>query len=200
MSSCWISSEKAIDLLHRLPARPGARLGEEPLEDRQRAVDAHRQDDVRGHVVRVDVEHRVREEPVVERRVLAARLAQEAPVDADLLARLQLADRRVLLRVVAELLDPVGVVVELLEELRVGDRQVVALQVVVDVDLPVALDQVLAPLDEAHAVDVVAGARDLRRDRAHHLAQRRGGRPRGRRRRTGPIGRPAPASGRSPPC
>ena len=156
--------------------------------------DAQRQDHVRRHVVLVDVEHRVREEPVVERRVLGARLAQVAPVDADLLPRLELADRGVLLGVVAELLDPVGVVVELLEELRVRDRQVVALEVVVDVDLPVALDQVLAPLDQAHV-----GPRHSRRQPPRpgsRPAPRRaaGRRRRGRRRRTGPIGRPAPAS------
>jgi hypothetical protein len=79
----------------------------------------------------------------------------------------------VLLRVVAKLLDPVGVVVELLEELRVGDRKVVALQVIVDVDLPVALDQVLTPLDQAHVIHVVAGRSHLGGDGAQHLQQRR---------------------------
>ena len=67
-----------------------------------------------------------------------------------------------LLRVVAELLDPVRVVVELLEQLRVRDRQVVALEVVVDVDLPVALDDVVAPLHQPHGRHVVAGRGDLR--------------------------------------
>src|SRR6266581_6319187 len=36
-------------LLHRLPAWPGAGLGEEPLEDGQRLVDAEREDQVRAH-------------------------------------------------------------------------------------------------------------------------------------------------------
>ena len=76
-------------LLHRLPAGARAGLGEEPLEDRQRPIRAERQDDVRGHVVLVDVEHRVREEPVVEGRVLCAGLAEVAPIDAELLAGLQ---------------------------------------------------------------------------------------------------------------
>ena len=53
------------------------------------------------------------------------------------------------------------------------DRQVVALEVVVDVDLPVALDDVVAPLDERACGRRRSRPRHLGRDGAHHLGQRR---------------------------
>src|ERR1700730_14905236 len=158
-------------LLHRLPAGPCARLGEEPFEDRERLVHAEREDDVRAHAVLVDVQHRVREEPVIQRIVLRTRHADVAPVAAWHLARLELTDGRVLLRVVAERLDAVLVVVELFEQARVCDRQVIALEIVVDVDLPVALDDIVAALYPSHGGKVITRAPDLVRDRAYPIGQ-----------------------------
>src|SRR5256885_8590447 len=48
----------------------------------------------------------------------------------------------------------------------------VSLQVVVDVDLPVALDDVVAPLHELHLLDVVAGRGDFAGDSAKDLSER----------------------------
>ena len=106
----------------------------------------------------------------MERLALAVGGAHVAPVAAQLLTLPELAYGRMLLGVAAEGLDPVGVVVELAKELGLGDGQVVALEVVVDVDLPVALDQVLTRLDEAHALDVVTDRPYLVRYRAEHVA------------------------------
>src|SRR5213593_3579688 len=161
-------------LLHRLPARAGARFGEVPLEDCQRPFGAVGEDDVGAQVVLVDVQHRVRKDPVVEGVLLRARHADVAAVAARHLAGLQLPDRRVLLGVVAKRLHPVVVVLELLEETGVRDRKVVALEVVVDIHLPVARDVVVAALDQTHRVEVVAGPGDLRGDGANPVGERRG--------------------------
>src|ERR1700737_1572452 len=103
-------------LLHRLPTRARPRLREEPFEDRERLVDAQREDEVGAHVVLVDVEHRVREDPVVEGVLLTPRLPDVAPVTTRFLTRLQLPDGGMLLRVVGEGLPPVRVVAPLLTQ------------------------------------------------------------------------------------
>ena len=66
-----------------------------------------------------------------------------------------------LLGVVAKGFDAVVVVLELLEQAGVRDGQVIALEIVVDVHLPVAGDVVIAVLDQPHRVEVIAGGRDL---------------------------------------
>ncbi len=78
-----------------------------------------------------------------------------------------------LLGVVAEGLDPVLVVVDLLEQARVRDRKVIALEVVVDVHLPVASDVVVAALDQPHPAEVITRGGDLRRYGADPISQRR---------------------------
>ena len=78
-----------------------------------------------------------------------------------------------LFRVVAKRLDAVLVVVELLEQARMSDREVIALEVVVDIHLPVALDDVVAALDPAHGGQVVAGFVDLVGDHTDPVGQRR---------------------------
>jgi hypothetical protein len=131
---------------------------------------------VRRHVVRIDVEHRVGEDPVVEGVLLAIRGAHVPPVAPQLLAGSELTHRSVLAGVPAERLHPIAVVVELPEQRGVGDRDVVALEVVVDVDLPGALDLVVAAFHEAHRIEVEAGRPGLLGDRAQHGGQGGGGR------------------------
>src|SRR2546428_13340736 len=45
--------------------------------------------------------------------------------------------------------------------------------IVVDVDLPVALDDLVTPLDQLHPLSLIAGSRHLLRDAAQHLRERR---------------------------
>ena len=52
-------------------------------------------------------------------------------------------------------------------------RQVVAFQVVIHVDLPVALDYIIAPEGVPQAIHGAADGGGLLRDRPHHLRQRR---------------------------
>ena len=58
-------------------------------------------------------------------------------------------------------------------EPRVGGRAVVALEVVLDGDLPVALELVLAPVAEAERAEVHPRGVDVRRGRAERLLERR---------------------------
>src|SRR5205085_772648 len=64
---------------------------------------------------------------------------------------LGLLERRVLDRVVAACLGAVLRIVDLAEQSRMDDRDVIALQVVVDVDLPVAVEEPLLARGEAEA-------------------------------------------------
>ena len=69
-------------------------------------------------------------------------------------------------------LDAILVVVELLVQPRVHHRQVIALEVVVDVDLPVAGDLVVLPHHPPHALGVEV--RRALRDVLEEIAERRG--------------------------
>ncbi len=167
MSSCWTWSrerERARELLGDAGA---VGLQHVPLEARQRFLGSQRQDDVGLQIVGVEVEHQVGKDPVVEGFGRGA-LGEVAAVERVLVLR---ADGRVLLRVVRGRLDPIGAVVELLEELRVHDRDVVPLEVVVHVDLPVARDLVVVLLEEPHVLEGKGGG--LFRNRAEHLLEGR---------------------------
>ena len=120
-------------------------VAEEPLEDGQRAVGAERQDEVRREVVGIDVQHQVRIDPVVLAR--RSRLRRIASQPSGVLAR---PDRRVLQRPAAARLGRVARVVDLLHEPGVDDRDVVPLEIVVDVDLPVAVELPVLPGGEPH--------------------------------------------------
>src|SRR3954453_7703129 len=146
--------DRLVDLLaHRIG------IAEEPLEHRPRAALPEGEDEVRREIVGIDVQHQVRIDPVV----------------ADLIAANALGafQRRVLDREPRLRLRPVLRVIELTEERRMHDRDVIALEVVVDVDLPVAGQLPLFARGEAIATEVVAHDRaeefgergDLMRDR-----------------------------------
>ena len=82
--------------------------------------------------------------------------------------------RRDLRRIVAERFDAVLSVIEQAAEAGVGRRKVVALEVVVDIDLPVALDDVIAAAGEFQLADGAAHLRNLGGNGAEHLGERRG--------------------------
>ena len=89
--------------------------------------------------------------------------------------------RPVLAREGRVLLEQVGVRrdVDRLREARMGDGAVVALEVVLDADLPVRLVLGLRPLMEDERVDVDAALRDDARQLAEVIGQRLGVRDRG---------------------
>src|SRR5262249_48187849 len=133
----------------------GVAVGE-PLENGKGTLGADRQNDVGAQVVGIDVEHIIGEDPVVERfiggvgKLVAARLAGVAR-----------ANGRDLRRIVAERIDAVLRVVELAEEARVRGGQVIALEVVIDIHLPVALDGVVAAVGEVEPIYGAAHLRDF---------------------------------------
>ena len=145
----------------------------EPLEDGERAIEPEREDGVELQVVGVEVEHQVGEDPVVERALLvvAAQVAAVAPEHAA--GRVARAQRRVLRRVEAARHHLVAVVVDRAVEARMRDRDVVALEIVVDVDLPVGGQRVVAALERHQLGEAEAGRLDLGRDLAQELGERR---------------------------
>ena len=145
----------------------------EPLEDGERAIEPERHDRVELQVVGVEVEHQVGEDPVVEGALLvvAAQVAAVAPEHA---ARgVARAQRRVLRRVEAARHHLVAVVVDRAVEARVRDRDVVALEIVVDVDLPVRLQGVVAALERHQLGEAEPGRFDLGGDLAQEVGERR---------------------------
>ncbi len=164
MSWSWISSENSTVERTASLVSAFSGFGEEPLEDRQRALVSERQDQVGREVVRIDVQHQVGIDPEVERLVLAA-LALQPSGPA-------LPDGRVLQGVAAARLRDVARVVELLHEGRVDDRDVVPLEVVVHVDLPVALDRPLLARGGTHRLEPAAG--EARRKVFQRFGERRG--------------------------
>ena len=107
--------------------------------------------------------------------------------------------------VVAPRLDPILLVIQLLVQRRVNERDVIPLEVVVDVDLPVARDLVFAPLDARIGEARIEGTRAGRSSRK---CARGGALGRGWRTPAAPTPRPAAArdasrrrrSGARPPC
>ena len=169
MSSSWISSLNARSFVHAgsVAASAGG-VRRVPLEHHAAAVVAERDDDVRLHLPHVDVEHHVREEPHVHR---FRRRPSSPDRTADRgVAAVHRTQRRVLDGEVAVRLDAVVVVVELLVQPRVHDREVIALEVVVDVDLPVAGDLPLLAHHVAHRTRSGRARRDAGRPRARRAA------------------------------
>ena len=123
-----------------------------------------------AQVIRIDVEHEVGEDPVIERA-----LASSAELVAPRLASAGGADRRDLRGIIAKRFHPVLRVIQLAEEAGMRRGQVVALQVIVDVDLPVALDDVVAADGVPQLIDRAAQGSDFARDRPHHFGERRRG-------------------------
>ena len=131
----------------RIHRRVDRRMFGVPLEHHAAAIVAEREDDVRLHLPEVDVEHHVREKPRVHRFGRFRRRWVVLPVAAP---RVEWAQRRVLDGEEPARLDDVVVVVELLVQPRVHHGDVIALEVVVDVDLPVAGDLPLLAHHVAH--------------------------------------------------
>ena len=126
----------------------------EPFKDGQRLVIPQRHDEVRGKIVGIDVEHQVRKNPEIQRFVelLVARFVEAL----SFVHRFRRAQRCKLLRIVAVGDRLVLRVVNLTHKPRVRDGDVVSLQIVVDVDFPVAIENVVAALREFRSLEMEA--------------------------------------------
>ena len=118
-----------------------------------------RDNDINLHVVRIEVQHEVGKDPVVERTLfaIAAQIAPIAPGNSP--ARRQRADGRVLCGVVTERLNTVLIIVNFTKETGMGNRDMVAFQIIVYIDLPVAVHNVVTSLDQLHLANVKVGGR-----------------------------------------
>ncbi len=115
----------------------------EPFENRQRFFlrDGHNQ--VRGDIVWINVEHQVRKNPKIERFLQTCSRRVKA---FSRILGLHGSDRRKLLRIVAKRFRAVLRVIDFTHQPRMRDGDVVALEVVVDVNLPIAIEHVVAAL------------------------------------------------------
>ena len=120
-------------------ARP-RRLGDVPLENGSRPLWFQREHDIERDVVGVNVEHPIGKHPEIE---CVPRVGRVQPLRR---RGSRATERRVLTRVETVRLHAVPGVIQLPEQAGMGSGDVVAFEVVVDVDLPVAGDVVDAPL------------------------------------------------------
>src|SRR6202795_1531519 len=148
---------------------PQISLGQIPFKNRQRALGLQGQDDVERDVIGIAVEHPVGKDPeIIGGQVIAGLLVPARGGVSGLGA----ADRAPLADILGIRLDGVGVVVDFAIERRVDARQVVSLEIVVDIGLPVAVHAVGAALGKLHAAEreLLGMGRQL----AQRLAQRAG--------------------------
>src|SRR6266851_4832146 len=156
-----IFAEANIFLLHFVAEGNGAfdallmfrrtQIVEKPLEDGERFVVRERNDDVRGDVIRIDVEHQVRKNPKIK-CVLEPRAGRVHPLAR--VFRFHGTERRELLRVVAESVRAIMRVVYFFHQAGMGDGDVIALEIVVYVNLPVAIDDVVAALGKLQTFEL----------------------------------------------
>src|SRR5215469_12259029 len=126
-------------LLHRL----GLRVAEKPLKNRQGLVVRKRHDRIGLNIVGVNVQHQIRKNPKVQRLGQARARLVHALMH---ISWSHLLHRPQLLRVIPERLGAVSWIINLFHQPRMHDRNVVALKIIVDVHLPVAVHIIFAPL------------------------------------------------------
>src|SRR6202795_4552382 len=129
---------------------PQISLGQIPFKNCQRALGPQGQDDVERDVIGIAIEHPVGKDPeIIGGQVITGLLIPAWGGVSGLGA----ADRAPLTDILGIRLDGVGVVVDFTIERRVDTRQVVSLEIVVDVGLPVAVHFAGAALGELHTVE-----------------------------------------------
>src|SRR5260221_8197660 len=120
------------------------RVMEKPFKDGEGFVGGERNDDVGGNIVGINVEHQVGKNPEIER------LLQSGARRVHTFAGVFLfhgANRRELLGIIAIGVGAIVGVIDFAHQTGMGDGNVVALEIVVDVHLPVAVDDVVAALN-----------------------------------------------------
>src|SRR6185295_9110416 len=128
-------------VLQGIPGLGRAGSGIVPLKDGQGLIMAERDDDIDLHVARIRIEHEVGKDPVIMGLLVTFELGEDAA------GGIFGADRSngcILRGVIAEGIHAILLVVHFLEQGRVGDRDVIALEVVIDIDFPVGIDHIVA--------------------------------------------------------
>jgi hypothetical protein len=118
-----------------------------PFEDGQRSLGLQWQHDIQRDVVGIAVQHPVGEDPEIVGSQILERLLISA---GSCIAGLSSADGAELSHVLGMRFDRVGIEVQFPVQSRMDARQMVALQVVINVCLPIALHVIRAALEEFH--------------------------------------------------
>src|SRR5260370_32501944 len=124
---------------------------EKPFENSERLFMRQRNDHVGGNIVGINVEHQVWENPEVE-SLLQSRDRSVKALGS--VFGFHGADACELLGVVAESVRALLRIIHFLHQTRMRDGDVVALEIVVNVDLPVAMYDVVAALREMQAFEL----------------------------------------------
>src|SRR5689334_18544786 len=131
----------------------GSDVVEEPLENGECCFVSERDDHICGDVVGINVEHEVGKNPEIQGLLQASAGSVKAIAGVFRLCR---TNGRELLGIVAERVRAVLRVINFLHQAGMRDGDVVALEVIVDVNLPVAIDDVVAALGRFQAVELEA--------------------------------------------
>ena len=127
------------------------RIAKIPFEHGHGLFGTERQNDIDLDIIGVDIQHQIGEDPVIE--CLSIGVICEVPTIQVVFFD---TDGRILLGVIAFGDDLVVVVIDEFEQAWVRNGDMVPLEVVIDIDLPIAIDFVINALVEAHFVDVHA--------------------------------------------
>src|SRR5437016_548088 len=156
-----IFAEADVFLLHFIAERHrsfdallilrGSHVVEKPLEDGERLLVRERNDYVRRNVVGIDVEHQVRKNPKVERVLEPAAGRVHSLVCVSCFHG---ADGSELLGVVAKRVRAVLRVIDFFHQAGMRDGDVVSLEIVVNVNLPVTIDDVIAAPGKLQALEL----------------------------------------------
>ena len=127
------------------------RIAKIPFEHGHGFFGTERQNDIDLNVVGVNIQHQIREDPVIE--CLCISIICKVPTIQVVFFD---AERRILLVVLWFGDELYVVVIDEFKKARVRNGDMVPLEVVIDIDLPIAVDFVINALVEAHFVDVHA--------------------------------------------
>src|SRR5882757_5430084 len=123
---------------------------EKPFKDRKGLVVRYRNNQIRGDVIGVNVDHQIREYPEIK-RLLQTGSWHIKPLSV---AALHRPDWRKLLRIVTKRVRAVLCVINLAHQAGMRDRNVVALQVIIDVNLPIAVDHIISALLRLQSIEL----------------------------------------------
>ena len=121
------------------------RIAKIPFEHGHGLFGTERQNDIDLDIVGVDIQHQIRKNPIIE--CLSIGVICEVPTIQIVFFD---ANGRILLGVITFGDDLVVVVINEFEQARVCDGDMVPLEVVIDIDLPIAVDFIINALVEAH--------------------------------------------------
>src|SRR6267154_73789 len=122
-----------------------------PFKNRERAFWPERQDDIERYVIGITIKHPIGKDP----EIIGGKVSPGLLIASRRgVPRLRPANRRPLAHVIRMRLDGIAAIVDFAVKRRVHARDVVALKIIVNVGLPVALHLVGAPVGKFHSAEI----------------------------------------------